>query len=105
MDLVQAKDLAKKIKSKSAPVVLDVRSGFEFGVGHIPGAVHAPSWKILLRLAALPQDKETQVVVTCEHGPRAQLAKSLLGLRGYRNVDLLDGHMAGWRRAGLPMEK
>jgi rhodanese-related sulfurtransferase len=102
---MQAEELAQKIKSKQPPCLLDVRSGPEFRAGHIPGALHAPSWKILLRLAPLPEDKETTLVVTCEHGPRAQLAKLLLERRGYRKVLLLDGHTAGWRRSGRPLER
>lgn len=102
---VQAKELLKKIKAKQSPLVLDVRSGFEYRAGHISGAVHAVAWKIIVRLAPLPKNKETRIVVLCEHGPRAQLASSLLGLFGYRNVTLLDGHMAGWRGAGLPLER
>jgi len=98
------RDLAKKSKSNTPPVVLDVRSGFEFRSGHIPGATHSPSWKILLRLAPLPKDKSAPLVVTCEHGPRAQMARALLNMRGYRNISLLEGHMVGWRRAGLPVE-
>lgn len=97
---MQSKDLAKRIRSRQQPTVVDVRSGFEFRSGHIPGAVHAPVWKILLRLAKLPADRNAELVVTCEHGPRAQLAKGLLSALGYRNVALLDGHMAGWRQAG-----
>lgn len=97
---MQSKDLAKRIRSKQQPTVVDVRSGFEFRSGHIPGAIHAPAWKILLRLAKLPADRNAELVVTCEHGPRAQLAKGLLSALGYRNVALLDGHMAGWRQAG-----
>lgn len=99
------KDLAKRIKSKTPPCVLDVRSFFEFRGGHIPGALHSPLWKILFRLAGLPKDKQNLIVVTCEHGPRAQMAKSLLGLSGYSKVDLLEGHMSAWRRQGLPMHK
>ncbi len=102
---MKARDLAKKIKSKQGPCVVDVRSGFEFNAGHIPGALHAPSWRILLRLAPLPKDRESLIVVTCEHGPRAQLGKSFLALAGYRNTVLLEGHMAGWRRDGFPLEK
>jgi rhodanese-related sulfurtransferase len=33
------------------------------------------------------------------------MAKALLGLLGYCRITLLDGHMAGWRRNGLPQEK
>lgn len=102
---MQAKELAQRIKSKRSPAVVDVRSGSEFNGGHIPGAIHAPTWKILLKLAQLPEDKGAELVVTCEHGPRAQMAQTLLNTYGYRNTTLLDGHMAGWRSAGLPVEK
>lgn len=102
---MQANELAQRIKSKKSPPVVDVRSGFEFRSGHIPGAIHAPAWKILLKMAKLPEDKSAELVVLCEHGPRAQMAQGLLGLYGYRNVTLLEGHMAGWRRAGLRIEK
>ena len=94
--------LSEKIAAGQAPTVIDVRTGFEFRAGHIPGAVNAPVWKILLRLAALPTDRNAELVVLCELGPRAMMGKALLGLLGFRNVSLLTGHMAAWRRLGLP---
>jgi hydroxyacylglutathione hydrolase len=93
------------MKSENPPVLVDVRTGSEFRTGHIPGALHAPTWKILLRLAKIPSDKDAQLVVTCELGPRAQIATALLNAYGYRNVVLLDGQMAGWRKSGRPQEK
>ncbi|HCE68821.1 MAG: sulfurtransferase [Geobacteraceae bacterium GWC2_55_20] len=103
---MQSAELAKRMKSKQPPTVVDVRSSMEFRHGHIPGAIHAPTWKILFRVAPLPPDRGVELVVTCEHGPRAQLAKALLmNMFGYRNVDLLDGHMSGWRQAGRSLEK
>lgn len=98
---MQPNELLIRLASKQPPVVLDVRSGFEFRNGHIENAVHAPAWKLLTRLVRIPSDKYADIVVTCEHGPRAQMAQGLLGFLGYRNVTLLDGHMHGWRRAGL----
>jgi len=102
---LKLKDLAKKIDSKQSPCVVDVRSGGEYRAGHIPGALHAPLLKTMLRLVRLPPDREALLVVTCEHGPRAQLAQALLKKMGYGNTVLLDGQMTGWRRAGLPLEK
>ncbi len=102
---MEPRELAQRIASNQAPAVIDVRTGFEFRAGRIPGAINAPIWKILLGLAALPSDKQAELVVLCELGPRAMMAKALLGLLGYRNVTLLTGHMAAWRRAGLPLEK
>ena len=102
---MRAKELQQKLQSKTPPAVVDVRSGFEFRSGHIPGAVHAPTWKILFRMVNLPKDKTSQLVLTCEHGPRARMAQGLLGRLGYRNTLLLEGHMAGWRHAGFKTEK
>lgn len=99
------KELAEKIAQGNPPAVIDVRTGFEFKAGHIPGALNAPVWKILLHLVPLPRDKNTELVVLCELGPRAVMGKALLGLFGYRNVSLLAGHMSVWRRSGLPMVK
>jgi rhodanese-related sulfurtransferase len=102
---MQPHELAQSIASGKAPLVVDVRTGFEFKAGHIPGALHAPTWKILLHLVPFPPDKQTAMVVLCELGPRAVMAKAMIGAFGYRNVSLLSGHMAAWRRAGLPLEK
>jgi rhodanese-related sulfurtransferase len=102
---MQPEELAKKIVSGYPPTVVDVRTGFEFRAGHIAGAINAPIWKILMRIAPLPEDKLSEMVLLCELGPRAVMGKALLAALGYRNVSLLVGHMAGWRRSGLPQVK
>ena len=102
---MKAQELLKRIQSGSAPVVLDVRTGIEFKRGHVPGAIYAPPRKILLKTANLPQDTSAELVIYCEHGPRAMMARKLLALRSYKNSALLEGHMLGWRKAGLPLEK
>jgi rhodanese-related sulfurtransferase len=102
---MESRELANRITSKKTTTVVDVRTIFEFRNGHIPGALHAPTWNILLGRAPLPADKSTALVVTCEHGPRAHLARIVLGLFGYHNVELLDGHMAAWRDARYPLDR
>ena len=91
-------ELAERLNAGNAPQIVDVRTGFEFRMGYIPGAINAPAWKIILNLVKLPSDRNAELVVICEHGPRAEIARKLLGIRGYRNVTLLEGHMYGWRR-------
>jgi rhodanese-related sulfurtransferase len=102
---VHASKLAEQLKLNGAPTIIDVPSGMEFNEGHIPGAIHAPTLKILLKMAHLPNDKSTELVITCEHGPRAVLAQQILAVYGYRNTTLLEGHMSAWRSAGLPLKK
>ena len=40
-----------------------------------------------------------------KHGPRAQLTAGVPRLLGYKRVELLEGHMAAWRKTKLPMER
>ena len=101
---MQANELLRRIQSNTAPVVVDTRSEFEFKRGHIPGAINAPVRKILLNRARLPEDRKREMVITCEHGQRATVAKFLLGLYGYRNTALLEGYLEDWKKAGLPLE-
>jgi hydroxyacylglutathione hydrolase len=98
-------ELERRIKAKQAPIILDVRSGFEFRSGHVPKAVNAPLAKVMQTTAAVSHGKADLIVITCEHGPRAQLAKVLLTWRGYKNLELLEGHMACWRQEGRPVKK
>ena len=100
-----ASELLQRIRSNSAPLIIDPRSEIEFQGGHIPGAVNAPVRKILLNRANLPQDRNREMVIGCMHGQRAKVAKWLLGLYGYRNMALLEGWLEGWIKAGLPLEK
>jgi rhodanese-related sulfurtransferase len=102
---MKANELLKRIESKSAPVIIDARTEIEFKRGHVPGAINAPPRKILLKTARLPKNKDLEIVIYCGHAPRAWIAKKLLAARGYRNTALLAGHMKGWKKAGLPLEK
>jgi rhodanese-related sulfurtransferase len=99
---MQASELLQRIQSKTAPVLVDVRFRSEFDRGHVPGAINTPFFAP--ETAKLPKDKSTHLVIYCGHGQRAMFARFLLGLRGYRSMELLDGHMKHWNEAGLPLE-
>lgn len=98
-----AEQLDKHLQDGDAPIVLDVRSAFEYASGHIPGAVHAPLPAVSRAAEAAIKNKSELLVIVCEHGPRAQMAKMLLKLRGYKNLQLLEGHMSRWRSSGRSM--
>jgi len=98
-----ADQLDRHLQNGDSPVVLDVRSAFEYAAGHIPGAIHAPLPEVTRAAKAAVKSKEDLLVIVCEHGPRAQLAKMFLHLRGYRNLQLLEGHMSRWRSSGRSM--
>jgi rhodanese-related sulfurtransferase len=101
---ISATDLALQINSGTAPVIVDVRSAYEYRKGHIPGAIHMPFWQSFFLADDLTAPGDRPVIVYCQHGPRAVIAKFALRQAGHADVRYLDGHMSGWENAGLPLE-
>ena len=99
-----ASQLAGHIDSGDPPLLLDVRTRWEYNYSHVPGAIHMPFWKSFTAVYNLSTPRDAMVVVYCEHGPRAGIAKLALLLAGFTRVLYLEGHMQGWRKAGLPTE-
>jgi len=102
---ITPKELAERIASGSAPLVLDVRSQREFASGHIPGARNIPFTEVGSRLSELKLKEGDEVVVLCEVGGRAAVAETVLRASGYSNVRDLTGDMKAWREGGYPIEK
>ena len=96
--------LLSAIRTGAAPVIVDVRTGWEYDRGHVPGAIHIPFYSLPWRRDEIPGPRDETVVVYCEHGPRAGVAKLELRLAGFTDVRYLDGHMSGWKERGLPTE-
>jgi hydroxyacylglutathione hydrolase len=101
---MKAEQLDGLLKNGDAPVVFDVRSAFEYDSGHIPGAIHAPLPGVLKAAEAVVNSKEDLLVIVCEHGPRAQMARMFLKFCGYKNLQLLEGHMSRWRSSGRSLQ-
>ena len=102
---VNPEDLLASINSGNAPTIVDVRTESEYESGHVPGAIHLPFYSVWTRNDDIKASPKDRVVVYCEHGPRAGLAKFGLWTVGFKNIVYLDGHMSGWKERNLPMEK
>ncbi|MFQ5993582.1 MAG: rhodanese-like domain-containing protein [Acidiferrobacterales bacterium] len=97
--------LLKKLKTGTAPLILDVRTPAEYQSGHVPQAVNIPHLQLPNRLSELGDVKDQEVVVYCERGPRAGFSESVLQNAGFNSVRHLEGDMWAWRNAGLPTER
>lgn len=71
--------------------IIDVREPDEFAEGHIESAVNIPLRELTQRLADLPGNASTPIVVYCHSGRRAAHALVILRELGYRQVYNLDG--------------
>ena len=102
---VSPDEVLRELDAGSEVVVVDVRSRSEYEAGHVPGARHLSFLAAWSRHSELGIDKDRPIVVYCEHGPRAALARFGLESLGYRDVRMLDGHMSRWREDGRPLER
>jgi len=98
--------LKAKLDSGEQVFLLDVREPNEFANGRIEGSVNVPVREVPKNLAKLPQDKNAQVVVVCASAVRSGYVTQALALQGYTNVkQLAAGFIAGWEKAGYPVQK
>lgn len=99
---IAATELSARKASGNAPVVIDVRTAEEYAAGHIPGALNIPFDQVAKRISEI--DAPHGVALYCMVGPRARKGEeALLGV-GYTSVFHLEGGLAAWQEAGLPVE-
>ncbi len=99
---ISAAELQARRESGAAPVVIDVRTPNEYASGHIPGAINIPFDQVAQRIAEI--ETPEGVALYCMVGPRARKGESALLAAGYEKVFHLEGGLAAWQAAGLPVE-
>jgi phage shock protein E len=99
---IAASELSARRASGVAPVVIDVRTPEEYASGHIPGALNIPFDQVARRISEV--DAPHGVALYCMVGPRARKGESALLSAGYTSVLHLEGGLAAWQAAGLPVE-
>lgn len=100
---ISAEELGALLAGKSSNVtVVDVRGGYDFQKGHIPGAVNAPY--NVVEKANLPKDGALVLYCGNEKCPLSNLAVATLEAGGYKDVKTLDGGIAAWLAKGFAVE-
>jgi rhodanese-related sulfurtransferase len=86
-------------------LVLDIRKDEEFAKGHVNGAKHLSSEKILTAGDTFKRFKDKPVVVYCDSGSLAAAAVRQLNSQGFTRAFTLRGGFAAWRADNLPIAK
>jgi len=94
---------ATQLINREDAQVIDVRDVAEFAAGHLPGARNLQTAKFAEQTADLDKMKGKPVIVCCESGVRSAKAAKELEKLGFDRVFNLDGGVAAWRKAGLPL--
>jgi rhodanese-related sulfurtransferase len=95
----------RELQASQSTAVIFVDTSQEFARGHVPGARWVPRGWMELWIGDMVPAKTTPVAVTCVDGRSSVLAAATLKELGYQSVSVLDGGMAAWQQAGLPVEK
>jgi rhodanese-related sulfurtransferase len=95
-------ELKSRLDNGNEMIVVDMRQGWEYQSGHIPGAKHMFIQEIPARVNELPQDVD--IVFQCWHGNTSQGACGFVIENGWpaERIFSLQGGMAGWVQAHGP---
>lgn len=102
---MSASDLHGLLQSPHPPRVLDVRSAAEFEHAHIAAAYNVPLHLLGEHAAELRAVSDRAIVLVCQSGQRARRADELLRQAGMTALQVLDGGMAAWQHAQLPVAR
>jgi rhodanese-related sulfurtransferase len=93
---------ATQLINREDALMIDVRDPGEYEAGHILGARNVP----LSRLDSHElKRKDKTLILYAEAGDQASKAAAALRKQGFEKVLLLNGGIAAWKQAGLPVEK
>ena len=81
-------------KTRTAPLVLDIREGWEVNLCKIDGCRHIAMQSMPAHLGEL--DAGAPVVVYCHHGMRSMRVAGYLEQHGFKQVYNLRGGIAAW---------
>ncbi|MEO8738756.1 MAG: rhodanese-like domain-containing protein [Casimicrobiaceae bacterium] len=93
--------LRELLETAAPPQLVDVRTAAEVARGSIAGARHIELPTLPARVVEL--DPTVPCVLFCQSGGRSAQACAYLAQRGFEVLYNLEGGVAAWARAGLPL--
>lgn len=99
---ISAAELTRLINQDQA-VVIDISPQADFEKGHIAGSKHVAASEIGPQHKLLAGKQDANVVLVCRSGITATGAAARLRKAGFDKATTLDGGIAAWRSASLPL--
>ena len=86
-------------------LIVDVRSAADYKKGHIKGAKNVPVNEFAKTIENYAEYKDKAVLVYCNSGATVTRIIKLLKQKGFEKVSNLDGGIAAWKEASMPLVK
>jgi adenylyltransferase/sulfurtransferase len=94
---IDAKEVFARLQNGEHLNLLDVRGEMEYYTFNIGGR-NIPLPDLQENIDDLEWNKDDEVIVICKVGLRSATAKSILELKGYKNIRNLTGGLIAWQK-------
>lgn len=102
---VSAVGALKLLEQNTDIIVLDVRTGIEFGRGHVDGAININYYSFSFKKQIAALDPSKTYLVHCATGVRSGNSMPIMLEAGFENLIHMDGGFRSWKNSGLPIKK
>lgn len=96
-------DAARAEHEAGRAILIDIREPPELATGVAAGARLIPLSQFGRRLAEVPSDADTPVLLICNSQNRSSAVYRALRERGFSNIRYVEGGMSEWARRGWPL--
>ena len=97
---------ATQLLNHKKAILLDIRDDQTIAqTGALPESKRILLADLKAKADSLSKNKQTPIVVACQSGQRSAAAVTVLKTSGYVDVFSLEGGVAAWVEAGLPVKK
>lgn len=93
------------MNNQSETLVIDLRTAADYKNGHIKGAKSAPLNDFAASVESFTSYKNNSVLIYCNSGNTAVRAIKLLKSAGFEKINNLEGGIAAWKEANMPLTK
>jgi len=94
---IDVKEVFARLQNDEHLNLLDVRGELEYHTFNI-GGINIPLPDLQENIDDLEWNKDDEIIVICKVGLRSATAKSILQLKGYKNIRNLTGGLIAWQK-------
>lgn len=94
---IDAKEVFVRLQNGEHLNLLDVRGEMEYHTFNI-GGKNIPLLTLEQNIEDVQWNKNDEIIVICKVGLRSETAKSILELKGYKNIRNLIGGLIAWQK-------
>lgn len=96
---------ATQLINRRNAIVIDLRPSAEYATGHLPAARSVQYTELSAKLGQVAKNKSAPLLLVCQNGQQSNKAAKVALEAGYGEVHVLQGGVAAWQKAGMPVVK